>query len=84
MVELVSLRFVLAYTLEIALVVACTLLIAFMIVTSTLYQRWRYERQLDNLTWKIDFRDIQLRHENDDTDHTKTKTNSVRIAINFT
>ncbi|GAB6020731.1 hypothetical protein CHUAL_003395 [Chamberlinius hualienensis] len=48
------------YTSEIAAGVGGGVLFVLIFVTLAVYRNWKYEQELDNLLWKIDYKDVQV------------------------
>lgn len=59
--------------------IAGTLLLIIAAVFLILYRNWKYEQELDSLLWKVNYKDIQIKEQKNETigvDETPTKCNS--------
>lgn len=57
----------LAYTGEILGGVAGAILLLLTAIAGVLYRNWRYEQELDSLLWKVNYKEIQIREEKDES-----------------
>lgn len=72
------------HTTEIASGVTGVIITCVVIISLIAYRNWRYEQELDNLLWKIDFREIQLSGANgakDDQDDSRKQKNTATAKI---
>lgn len=56
-----------AYTGEIVGGIAGALLLIIAAVVLVLYRNWKYEQALDSLLWKVNYKDIQIKEQKDET-----------------
>ncbi|XP_067205075.1 guanylate cyclase 32E [Linepithema humile] len=56
-----------SYTGEIVGGIAGTLLLILAAVVLILYRNWKYEQELDSLLWKVNYKDIQIKEQKDET-----------------
>lgn len=74
-----------AYTGEIVGGIAGALLLIIAAVVLVLYRNWKYEQALDSLLWKVNYKDIQIKEQKDETvgaNETSVKCNS-KVIICF-
>ncbi|KAL6448488.1 hypothetical protein ACFW04_000413 [Cataglyphis niger] len=60
-----------SYTGEIVGGIAGALLLIIAAVVLVLYRNWKYEQALDSLLWKVNYKDIQIKEQKDETIVTK-------------
>lgn len=74
-----------AYTGEIMGGIAGTLLLIIAAVVLIFYRNWKYEQALDSLLWKVNYKDIQIKEQKDETIGTnETPANSkVIVCLNI-
>ncbi|XP_029677827.1 guanylate cyclase 32E-like [Formica exsecta] len=68
-----------SYTGEIVGGIAGALLLIIAAVVLILYRNWKYEQALDSLLWKVNYKDIQIKEQKDETvgaNETSVKCNS--------
>ncbi|XP_025835009.1 guanylate cyclase 32E-like [Agrilus planipennis] len=76
-------------TLEIISGITGTITLIVLLAVLFLYRNWKYEQELDSLLWKIDFREIQIKfEENANLKDTKTihplvRTSQVSLSSNL-
>lgn len=60
--------------------IAGTLLFILAAVVLILYRNWKYEQELDSLLWKVNYKDIQIKEQKDET--VEEKINEAPIKHN--
>lgn len=51
------------------------------IIVLAVYRNWVYERELDSLLWRIDFKDVILHNNNQAAMHSLNKANPPKVRL---